>query len=313
MRLDTVCARAATLAMAMLAGCSGEIGALPSGTAGSGAGNSSGSAGSGSGSGSGAAGNSGLGGNGSTGLAGASGGTSPTTGTGGTGSGMLHPLDLRGSPQYYRTVRLTNAQWARAVQDVLKLTAPSGLEQNFQSAVVGTTDFTNNELVLDVTQRSWADFQTAAETLAAQVTATDAALARVYSGTDAAGLISTLGRRAYRRPLTAAETSAYMTIYNTGSTLTGTRSAFAKGASLVIRAMLQSPHFLFRTELGATGAAAVGLRDGGQAVAVAAGHDAQRRAAGFGCRPRQARHRRRRRRAGDDDAGRDRRRRRPCG
>jgi hypothetical protein len=47
------------------------------------------------------------------------------------------------------------------------------------------------------------------------VTATDAALARVYSGTDAAGLISTLGRRAYRRPLTAAETSAYMNIYNT--------------------------------------------------------------------------------------------------
>ncbi len=148
-------------------------------------------------------------------------------------------------------VRLTNAQWARAVQDVLKLASPSGLEQSFQSAVTGTTDFSNNELVLDVTQRSWADFQTAAETLAAQVTATDAALAKVYSGTDAAGLITTLGRRAYRRPLTAAEQSTYMTLYSKGSTLTGTRSALAKGASLVIRAMLQSPYFLFRTEMGA--------------------------------------------------------------
>ena len=59
--------------------------------------------------------------------------------------------------------------------------APSGLEQSFQSAVVGTTDFTNNELVLDVTSAVWADFQTAAETLAAQVTASDAALARVYT------------------------------------------------------------------------------------------------------------------------------------
>ena len=86
------------------------------------------------------------------------------------------------------------------------------------------------------------------------MTATDAALATVYSGTDAAGFITTLGRRAYRRPLTTAEQSTYMTLYNTGSTLTGTRSAFAKGASLVIRAMLQSPYFLYRTELGANGA-----------------------------------------------------------
>jgi hypothetical protein len=44
-------------------------------------------------------------------------------------------------------IRLTNAQWARAVQDVLKLDAPSGLEQNFQTAVTGTTDFSNNEFV----------------------------------------------------------------------------------------------------------------------------------------------------------------------
>jgi hypothetical protein len=155
-------------------------------------------------------------------------------------------------------VRLTNAQWARAVQDVLKLAAPSGLEQSFQSAVIGTTDFSNNELVSDVNQRSWSDFQTAAETLAAQVTATDAALARVYSGTDAAGLITTLGRRAYRRPLTAAEQSTYLTLFNAGSSLMGTRSTFAKGASLVIRAMLQSPFFLFRTEMGANGAALSG-------------------------------------------------------
>ncbi len=163
-------------------------------------------------------------------------------------------LNLDGSPQYYRMVRLTNAQWARAVQDILKLSAPSGLEQNFQSPVTGTTDFSNNELVLDVNQESWADFQQAAETLATQVTASDTALAQVYSGTDAAGFIQTMGRRAYRRPLTAAEQSAYMTLYNQGPTLSGSRSAFAKGASLVLRAMLQSPFFLYRTEMAAPGA-----------------------------------------------------------
>jgi len=164
-------------------------------------------------------------------------------------------LNLSGSPQYYRVVRLTNSQWAHAVQDILNLSAPSGLEQNFQGPVIGTTDFSNNELLLDVNQAAWSNFQTAAETLAAQVTASDSALAKVYSGTDAAGFISTFGRRAYRRPLTSAEQSKYLTLFNMGSSLTGSRSTFAKGASLVIRAMLQSPNFLYRTELGATGAA----------------------------------------------------------
>jgi hypothetical protein len=230
MRLQTVSAGAVILALGVLAGCTGRIGDGSSGAAGV-PGTPPGS---------------GAGGNGS-------------PGAGGGGGAVSAPaINLNGSPQYYRFVRLANSQWGRAVQDVLKLTSPSGLEQGFQSAVIGTTDFSNNELVLDITQESWASFQTAAETLAAQVTATDAALATVYSGTDPAGLITTLGRRAYRRPLTTAEQSTYMTLYNQGSSLMGTRSTFAKGASLVIRAMLQSPYFLFRTELGATGAALSG-------------------------------------------------------
>ena len=179
-------------------------------------------------------------------------------GTAGTGAPTSTPsvpgaLNLEGSPKYYSLVRLTNAQWARAVQDVLHLDAPSGLEQNFQSPVIGTTDFSNNELVLDVNQESWASFQSAAEALATQVTATDAALAKVYGGTDAAGLIQALGRRVYRRPLTQSEQANYTNLFGQGASLMGTRSAFAKGASLVIRAMLQSPFFLYRVELGTKG------------------------------------------------------------
>jgi hypothetical protein len=44
-----------------------------------------------------------------------------------------------------------------------------------------------------------------------------------------------------------------MPIYTTGSTMSGSQSAFTKGAALVIRTMLQSPNFLYRTELGQTG------------------------------------------------------------
>ena len=220
MRIQTVCVGASILGLAMLAGCNGHVGDY------GGAGGSSG------------------------GTVGGNGGATPPTGN----TSMPGTLNLAGSPQYYRLVRLTNSQWARAVQDLMRLAAPSGLEQGFQNPVVGTTDFSNNELLLDVNQESWAAFQAAAETLAAQVTATDAALAQVYTGTDPAGFISTLGRRAYRRPLTAAEQTTYLNLFNLGSSLTGARSVFAKGASLVIRAMLQSPYFLYRTELGPTAA-----------------------------------------------------------
>jgi hypothetical protein len=228
MEVQSVCARAAILGLSVLVGCAGEIGADSSNPAGGG-----GSTGSGNTTGAG----NGVG----TGGSGAGGAPQPVT------------LNLEGSPKYFRVVRLTNAQWAQAVQTVLNVPS-GGLEDVFEGAVTGTTDFSNNELVLGFNSRNWADFQTASETLAAQVTATDAALAKVYSGTDAAGFIKAVGRRAYRRPLTTAEQSTYMTLYNQGSTLSGSRSAFAKGASLVLRAMLQSPYFLFRTELGAKGA-----------------------------------------------------------
>jgi hypothetical protein len=212
---------------------------MPSGSGGSGAGSGTGGTGNAGGSGN----NTGTGGAGNT-----------VTGTGGAGGTPVPgQLDLAGSPKYFRAIRLTNTQWAQAVQTLLNVPS-SGLEQHFEGPVSITGSFTNNELGLSLASRNWEDYQSAAETLAAQVTATDTALAKVYTGTDAAGFIAALGRRAYRRPLTTAEKSAYMTLYNQGATLTGTRSAFAKGASLVIRAMLQSPHFLFRTELGAKGA-----------------------------------------------------------
>jgi hypothetical protein len=184
--------------------------------------------------------------------AGGSGGTT-SSGSGGTGGSGVVELNLKGSPTYYRVIRITKDQWINITKDLLGIPDGADLAQNIQDAVGTMTDFVNNENLLDVDQRAHDDFQTAAEALAAKVTATDSALAKVYSGTDAAGFISTFGRRAYRRPLTDAEKSAYMTLFSSGSTLMGSRSAFAKGASLVIRAMLQSPNFLYRTELTKAG------------------------------------------------------------
>jgi hypothetical protein len=151
-------------------------------------------------------------------------------------------------------VRLTNDQWTNGVQAVLGLSAPPTHAETFQNAVSGTTDFTNNELVLSVDSRSWSDYQTAAEALAAQVTSDPALLSKLYAGTDGPGFISAVGRRVHRRPLTPAEAADYQKLFDFGATLSGTRSAFAKGAAVVLEAMLQSPFFLYRSELAAPGA-----------------------------------------------------------
>ena len=201
----------------------------------------------------------GTGSGGSTTPSGSGGSTTTPTGSGGSTPTAVATLNLKGTPKYLRFVRLTNEQWANSVKEVLALTTPTAdLMNGLQAAVSGTTDFTNNELVLDVDDRASQDFLKVIESLAAQVTATDAALTKVYAGTDAAGFINTVGRRAYRRPLTAAEKTTYITLFSSGATLTGTRTAFAKGASLVIRALLQSPYFLYRNEMTANGAPLTG-------------------------------------------------------
>jgi len=197
---------------------------------------------------------------GSAGVATASAGTAsagaPGVGAAG-GSASTAPattLNLQGAPLYSRFVRLTKEQWANSVQDILALPAPSGLEPGFQDAVAGTTDFTNNEQVLQVDERGVADFQSAAEALATQVSGSSAALARIYAGNDPAAFIAILGRRAFRRPLMGAEVATYLTLFGQGSTSSAApdQTAFARGAGLVVRALLQSPHFLYRVEHSAS-------------------------------------------------------------
>ena len=55
------------------------------------------------------------------------------------------------------------------------------------------------------------------------------------------------GKRAFRRPLTAAEVDRYGKLFGMGS---AGKEGFRGGARLVVEAMLQSPNFLLRTENG---------------------------------------------------------------
>ncbi|MBL8216458.1 MAG: DUF1592 domain-containing protein [Bryobacterales bacterium] len=64
----------------------------------------------------------------------------------------------------------------------------------------------------------------------------------------AARFIREFGRRAFRRPLTEAETAKYGRLF-------AREPEFLKGAQIVVETMLQSPHFLFHLEPGAYGVA----------------------------------------------------------
>ena len=167
-------------------------------------------------------------------------------------SELTGSINLAGTPKYFRVVGLTKSQWRNTVRDVFGLeTLPASVDA-FQEAVSGTTNFTNNELVLDVDSRAWTDFQLAAEDVAAQVAGDPALLSRLYPGSDAAEFIRTVGRRLYRRPLTPQESESLLSLFELGA-IPGDPSSFAASAAVVLSAMLQSPHFLYRTELGPAG------------------------------------------------------------
>jgi hypothetical protein len=168
-------------------------------------------------------------------------------------SGQARPVNLDGKPLYSRFLRLTNDQWENSVKDVLRLAEPLGLSADFLRPVSGTTDFDNNERVVIVNDTVWKDFQLAAEAAAAKVTASDQALQAVVATTDAKTFITTLGRRAFRRELSAQEISTYQALWTEGASYSGSQSAFAKGAALVIAAVLQSPHFPYRIAMADVG------------------------------------------------------------
>jgi hypothetical protein len=235
------------LLVGVAASCNGNIldSNNPTGS-GTGAGSTTGSGTAGSGSGS--AGSTGAAGSNPSGTAGA---------TGAAGAPALG-VQLTGAPVHSRYVRLTHEQWENSVRDLLQLPALPGLSGTFTSDPPGS-NFSNNERALFMTSGLWSDYETAAETLSQQVARDATALSRVTGGTTvAATFIRNFGRRAYRRDLTAAEETTYGTLFTSAATIFASGNAFADGVQLVIETMLQSPHFIYRMEPGATGQALTG-------------------------------------------------------
>lgn len=111
--------------------------------------------------------------------------------------------------------------------------------------------FDNNARTLSVTAVHAEEFMSAAETLGLRamqrlpdLLPCDPAI--IGERECAVAFIDTFGLRAWRRPLTGDEIGVLAGVYDAGAQTDG----FAGGLSLVLEALLQSPHFLYRIEVG---------------------------------------------------------------
>jgi hypothetical protein len=152
--------------------------------------------------------------------------------------------------------RLTHAQWENSVRDVLRLQAAPALSGSFEPDT-RVSFFDNNSRALRVSSDLWDNYRSAAETLAEAVTTDGTALARLL-GSDLPSdpleriraFVRDLGRRAYRRPLTDEEVDAHAAFFEQGATYFPDMDSFDAGVRLLLEAVLQSPHFVYRVELG---------------------------------------------------------------
>lgn len=150
-----------------------------------------------------------------------------------------------------KLVRLTHTQYDNTVNDLLGLFETPSASFTADPSFSG---FNNNAEGMVVADRLGRDYRRAAEDLATKVITTPASRAAVLpctANTDACKqqFISVFGRRAFRRPLTTTEEAAYFALFQQGPALVDGTDAFSAGVSITVEAMLQSPNFLYRTEV----------------------------------------------------------------
>lgn len=161
--------------------------------------------------------------------------------------------DVRNEPSSVadRFPRLTHAQWESTVQDLFHLPEPSGLSATFTpDPQLGRFD--NNIARLNVSAGLWRDYQRAAEAVAERVANDPALLAGVAGDVatlDARAFVSSFGLHAFRRPLSDAEVERYAQVFASAPPVFPEHDANTAGVRLVIQTMLQSPFFLYRSEL----------------------------------------------------------------
>lgn len=204
-----------------------------------------------------------------------SGSVDPQASVGPAGSGGVHPAvnpgpalapaevldengqkvtcgDLMRPPTPLR--RLTRFEYNNTIRDLFGTTATPA--NSFPPDEV-SDGFNNNALLLTVSALHAEKYTEAAETLAAEAVTKLATLnpcdtAALGEQACAERFAQDFGRKAYRRALDDEDMSVLMEAYAAGQ-------SYQKGIEVMLRAMLQSPHFLYRVEFSRPEAAGEGM------------------------------------------------------
>jgi hypothetical protein len=159
---------------------------------------------------------------------------------------------LKPAPEEPRVVRLTHTQYVNSLSDLFGIQDDLG-DTLPPDALNGFGFGTSNDLRVD--QRLGPQYRTIAESLSQRAVEDDAMFQRVVTCLSdqpgcSATFIETFGQRVFRRPLTEEEKARYQALFDQGAELIGSGDAFRDGVQLTLEAMLQSPQFLYRSELG---------------------------------------------------------------
>ncbi|MDF3013568.1 MAG: cellulose-binding domain protein, partial [Cellvibrio sp.] len=139
---------------------------------------------------------------------------------------------------------LTNREYANTVNDLLNISTGSTIAASFEpdSEVKG---FDNNAEASKINNGRMDAYWNAAKQVAETVSMTNLMTCSTSTARDqcANTFVPAFGKKAFRRPLVAAEQTSYSNLFRLGSTNEA-------GARLVIQSMLSSPNFLYRAEIG---------------------------------------------------------------
>jgi len=171
----------------------------------------------------------------------------PTTTATGTSTVPVFPVDLptNGALGPIALRRLNTPEYENTVQDLLKVAPGTTRQFRDDDASLG---YKNIAAALTVTPLLAERYAITARTLANTLDVAKFAPCAA-GGTEtmcAEAFIQSFGRGAFRRPITNEELTGYSAIFSGEQT----RSNYAGGIRLVAEAMLQSPHFLYKTEIG---------------------------------------------------------------
>jgi hypothetical protein len=138
--------------------------------------------------------------------------------------------------------RLSHVELSNTLRDVLGVDAPAFGALVPDPVVHG---FANNGVALEVGPLLADQYRLRAEAIGSAVALAPIMPCATQDRACAITLVQTLGARLFRRPLTGEEAGRYLAIYDLAAP-----DGFEPAVRWVLAGLLQSPHFLYRTELG---------------------------------------------------------------